>query len=69
MFQPSHHISNEKSNRSYSNTKEAKKTFIRMLQQMELLSDNDSETHLDDDIIVNTMMDNPIKMEYCQEEE
>lgn len=44
-----------------NNTVDSKRVFVRMLQNMDVLSiDDDSDTYLEHDIIVNTITDNGI---------
>ena len=44
-----------------NNSIDSKKTFVRVLQEMDVLpQDGDSDTYMDEDIIINTMMDNAL---------
>ena len=53
-----------------NNTLEAKKTFVRTLQQMNVLSDTeDSDHHLENAIILHTAVDNSIDMDAISDEE
>ncbi len=45
-----------------NNSVESKKTFVRTLQGMNVLPiDGDSDTYMDDDVIINTVVDNAIQ--------
>ena len=44
-----------------NNSIDSKKTFVRVLQEMEVLAqDGNSDTYMDEDIIINTMIDNAL---------
>ena len=53
-----------------NNSVDSKKTFVRVLQEMNVLpQDGDSDTYMEDEIIINTTMDNVLEPNECISDE